>query len=144
MRRGPVTQPLVLDSKNEVESDEGEVDTAEPPPRRTVRERRPVDYYGFSQAHVTIHQEPTSFQEATACSEQEKWKEAMGNEMKSLKDNKVWELTTLPPGKKAIGSKWVYKVKTNSDGSLERYKARLVARGFDQRYGSDYDETFAL
>ena len=115
---------------------------AQPPPRRTVRERRPVEYYGFPQAHITIHQEPTSFEEATACPEGEKWKEAMGKEMKSLKDNKVWELTSLPPGKKAIGCEWVYKVKTNSDGSLERYKARLVARGFDQRYGSDYDETF--
>ena len=66
----------------------------------------------------------------------------MGKEMKSLKDNKVWELTALPPGKKAIGCKWVYKVKTNSDGSIEHYKARLVARGFDQRPGLDYDETF--
>ena len=66
----------------------------------------------------------------------------MGREMQSLKDNEVWELTSLPPGKGAIGCKWVYMVKTNSDGSLELYKARLVARGFDQRYGLDYDETF--
>ena len=62
--------------------------------------------------------------------------------MKSLQENKVWELTTLSPGKKAISCKWVYKVKTNYDGSIERYKARLVARGFDQKFGSDYDETF--
>ena len=101
-----------------------------------------MDYYGFPQAHITVHKEPTSFEEATACPEGEKWKEAMGKETKSLKDNEVWELTSLPPGKNAIGCKWVYKVKTNSDGSLERYKARLVARGFDQRYSSDYDETF--
>ena len=66
----------------------------------------------------------------------------MGKEMKSLSDNKVWELTTLPPGKKAISCKWVYKVKTNSDGLIERYKARLVARGFNQKFGLDYDETF--
>ena len=66
----------------------------------------------------------------------------MGKEMKSLKDNKVWKLTTLPPGKKAIACKWVYKVKTNSDGSLERYKGRLAAHGFDQIFGSDYNETF--
>ena len=149
---GPVNQPIILDSEKGAESDEGgieeEIETdadppaAEPPPRRAVRERRPVDYYGFPQAHITTHQEPTSFEEATACPEGEKWKEAMGKEMKSLNDNEVWELTSLPPGKKAIGCKWVYKVKTNSDGSLERYKARLVARGFDQKYGSDYDETF--
>lgn len=143
---GPVNEPLILNSEYEVESDnEGEPDTdadppaAEPPLWRTVRQRQPVDYYGF---HITIHQDPTSFEEATTCPEQEKWKEAMGKEMKSLKDNKVWELTTLPPEKKAVGSKWVYKVKTNSDGSLECYKVRPIARGFNQRYNLDYDETF--
>ena len=48
----------------------------------------------------------------------------------------------LPPGKKAISCNWVYKVKTNNDGSIDCYKARLVARGFDQKFGSDCDETF--
>lgn len=61
--------------------------------------------------------------------------------VKSLQNNKAWELTMLPPGKKAISCKWVYKVKTNNDGSIECYKARLVARGFDQKFSSDYDET---
>ena len=64
-----------------------------------------------------------------------KWNEAMGKEIKSLKDNQVWELTTLPTGKKAITCKWVYKVKTNNDGSVKwYYKARFVARGFDQKF----------
>ena len=67
-----------------------------------------------------------------------KWTEAMqGKEMKSLKENKAWELTTLP------GSKWVYKVKTGSEGNIERYKARLVAQECTQKYGSDYDETLS-
>jgi hypothetical protein len=66
----------------------------------------------------------------------------MEKEMKSLKDNEVWELVELPEGRKAVGSKWVYKVKTDADGSIERYKARLVAQGFSQKYGTDYDETF--
>ena len=163
----PVRQPLILDQIDETESDkesesneeadstggpaadetepstdESEQPTADDHPRRSNRERRPVDYYGSHQAHITIHHEPTSFEEATNSPEKTKWREAMGKEMKSLIDNKVWELTTLPPTKKAIGCKWVYKVKTNRDGSIERYKARLVARGFDQRFGSDYDETF--
>ena len=150
----PAKRPLILDSVDESQSDgergdQGESSTdaappaaAEPPPRRSSRERKSVDYYGFPEAHLTIHCEPTTFDEATACPEKSNWKEAMGKEMKSLKHNEVWELTTLPPGKRVIGCKWVYKVKTNSDGSFERYKARLVARGFDQKFGSDYDETF--
>jgi Reverse transcriptase (RNA-dependent DNA polymerase) len=49
----------------------------------------------------------------------------------------------LPQGKKLVGCKWVYKLKYNSDGTVERYKARLVAKGYTQTYGIDYQETFA-
>ena len=62
--------------------------------------------------------------------------------MKSLENNGVWELAPLPAGKKTMGIKWVYKLKTGADVSIEKYKARLVAQGFTQRYGSDYNETF--
>jgi hypothetical protein len=54
----------------------------------------------------------------------------MDEEMAALYANKTWELVPLPEGKKAIGCKWVYKVKHNSDGSINRYKARLVAKGY--------------
>ncbi|KZV23158.1 hypothetical protein F511_04997 [Dorcoceras hygrometricum] len=63
--------------------------------------------------------------------------------MKALVKNKTWELMPLPKDKKTVGCKWVFNVKLNSDGSLERYKARLVARGYTQTYGIDYQETFA-
>ena len=53
------------------------------------------------------------------------------------------ELTELPKGRKAVGCKWVFKINRNADGSVEIYKARLVAQGFSQRYGVDYDETFS-
>jgi len=111
--------------------------------RRSERERRPPDFYG-SRVNVTSQnpKEPKSIEEATDCPERSQWEKAMEAEMRSLKENNVWDLVELPKGKKAIGSKWVYKVKTGADGLMERYKARLVAQGFSQKYGDDYDETF--
>lgn len=67
----------------------------------------------------------------------------MTEELQALTENKTWSVVKIPEGKKAVGSRWVYKVKFNSDGTIERYKARLVARGFTQTYGVDYKETFA-
>ena len=59
------------------------------------------------------------------------------------KKNKTWEIVDLPKNKKPVGCKWVYKIKYNSNGTIERYKARLVAKGYTQTYGIDYTETFA-
>ena len=67
----------------------------------------------------------------------------MANELDTLHKTHTWDMTTLPPSKSAVGCKWVYKIKTWTDGSVECYKARLVARGFTQEYGIDYEETFA-
>ena len=57
----------------------------------------------------------------------------MDSEIQALENNHTWDVTTLPPGKLPIGCKWVYKVKFNLDGSVERYKSRLVAKGYTQR-----------
>ncbi len=78
--------------------------------------------------YYTIHQEPTSHKDAVKSPEKDQWNQAMDNEMESLKANDVWELTTLPPGKQVVGSKWVYKRKTGEDGGIPRYKARLVLK----------------
>ena len=64
----------------------------------------------------------------------------MQNEFNSLQQNNVWELCELPKGRKAVGCKWVFKRKYNVDGNVERYKARLVAQGYNQKYGIDYDD----
>uniref|UniRef100_A0A2N9HCR8 Reverse transcriptase Ty1/copia-type domain-containing protein n=1 Tax=Fagus sylvatica TaxID=28930 RepID=A0A2N9HCR8_FAGSY len=70
-------------------------------------------------------------------------RQAMTDELDALHKTHTWDMTTLPPGKSAVGCKWVYKFKTRADGSVERYKALLVARGSTQEYGIDYEETFA-
>ncbi|MCO5548280.1 hypothetical protein L7F22_001737 [Adiantum nelumboides] len=67
----------------------------------------------------------------------------MDEEIVALDVNKTWELMPLPKGKKAIGCKWVYKVKHKADGTIERYKARVIAKEYAQTYGIDYEETFA-
>ena len=72
-----------------------------------------------------------------------KWKEAVMEEMKALKGNHTWETVNAPKDKKIIGCKWVFTVKYKIDGRVDRYKARLVAQGFSQTYGIDYEETFA-
>ncbi|MCO5551967.1 hypothetical protein L7F22_005474 [Adiantum nelumboides] len=83
--------------------------------------------------------EPTCFEDAIGNENREN---AM-DEMAALDVNQTWELVPLPKGKKAIGCKWVYKVKHKVDGTIERYKARLVTKGYAQTYGIDYEETFA-
>ena len=112
-------------------------------PRRSQRERRAPDFYG-NRANVANSQliEPNSVKGALASSDREKWSTAMESEMKSLRENDVWDLEELPSGRSPVGSKWIFKLKTGADGSVERYKARLVAQGFSQKFGTDYDETF--
>ena len=83
---------------------------------------------------------PNSIHEALAIP---RWKDAVLEEMNALKKNQTWDLVSLPKDKHPVGCRWVFTIKFNSDGSIERYKARLVARGFTQTYGIDYQETFA-
>ena len=67
----------------------------------------------------------------------------MKDEMNSMAINEVWNLVELPEGSQAIGCKWVLKTKKGSKGSIERYKARLVTKGFTQREGIDYKKIFS-
>jgi len=64
--------------------------------------------------------------------------------LRALEDNHTWIITPLPPGRKAIRCKWIYRTKFHLDGLVDKHKARLVAQGYNQQFGIDYDETFAL
>ena len=92
---------------------------------------------------VLLPGEPASYREAMRSVDQDHWVSAMNEEIDSLKQNNTWELVDLPAGRKVIKSKWVYRLKFDSDGNPVRYKARLVAKGFTQIFGLDYDETFS-
>ncbi|GJU51773.1 retrotransposon protein, putative, ty1-copia subclass [Tanacetum coccineum] len=87
--------------------------------------------------------EPANYKAAMLDPESNKWLDAMNAEMQSMKDNQVWRLVDLPPDCKTVGSKWLFKKKTDMDGIVHTYKARLVAKGFTQLYGVDYEETFS-
>ena len=68
----------------------------------------------------------------------------MDEEMQALVDNDTWDLVAPPAHKKAICCQWIYKIKHNADGSINRYKAQLVTKGYAQTHDIDYEETFAL
>ncbi|GKB51547.1 ribonuclease H-like domain-containing protein [Tanacetum coccineum] len=84
--------------------------------------------------------EPTSYIEAL---KDNNWVEAMNNEIEALNRNNTWSICYLPAGRKPIGCKWLFKIKYKATCDIERYKARLVTKGFNQREGFDYDETFS-
>ncbi|RVX04977.1 Retrovirus-related Pol polyprotein from transposon TNT 1-94 [Vitis vinifera] len=89
---------------------------------------------------ITEIQVPQNIQEAF---KYPKWKAAVDEEVWALEKNGTWEITDLPRGKKPVGCKWIFTVKYKADGNVDRYKAPLVAKGFTQSYGIDYQETFA-
>ena len=87
--------------------------------------------------------EPSTYRAAVQSEHGPLWQQAMDKEYQSLMKCNTWDLTPLPKGRKAIGNKWVFKLKFKSSGEVERFKARMCAQGFGQVEGIDYDETFA-
>ena len=116
--------------------------------RKSGRIRQEPERYGFL---VTQHgdvmlmdlDEPTTYQDAITGPDSALWLEAMRSEMDSMYANQVWTLVDPPEGVKPIGCKWVFKKKTDMDGNVHTYKGRLVAKGFKQIHGIDYDETYS-
>ena len=119
------------------------------PTRRSDRPRVQPRRYDDFILNVSLdvlmleHGEPATYKQAATGPDSKKWLEVMRSEMDSMFENQVWDLIDLPEGVKPIGSKWIFKIKTDKDGNVSVYKARLVAKGFRQIHGIDYDETFS-
>ena len=87
--------------------------------------------------------EPKTYKQAVDSREEKDWRRAMQEEIDSINENDSGILTSLPPDRKALRGKWVYKIKRGPANDILRYKARWVVRGFEQREGIDYNESFA-
>nr|GEZ64983.1 retrotransposon protein, putative, Ty1-copia subclass [Tanacetum cinerariifolium] len=86
---------------------------------------------------------PTNYKDTILDLESDKWVDAMNAEMQSIKDNHVWRLVDLPLNYKTVGSKWLFKKKTDMDGNVHTYKARLVAKDLTQTYRVNYEKMFS-
>jgi hypothetical protein len=127
-----------------IESDTSESDSEAPDSEESgLQETSSEDENSEVAAVAGGFYEPNTYKQAMKSPDAALWRKAAEEEINSLLANGTWELVPLPEGRKAIGSRWVFKVKRNADGSIERYKARLVAKGFSQRPGLDYNEVYA-
>jgi hypothetical protein len=106
---------------------------------RQVKRPNPFSSYMALMCNL-LDEEPTCFEEAI---QKKEWADAMTEEYQSIIKNDVWEIVPRPKSKDVVSSKWLFKIKHVVDGSIEKYKARFVARGFSQKEGIDYEETFA-
>jgi hypothetical protein len=106
---------------------------------RQIKKPKPFSSYMALMCDL-IEKEPTCFEEAI---QKKEWADAMTEEYQSIIKNDVWEIVPRPKNKDVVSSKWLYKIKHVVDGSIEKHKARFVARGFSQKEGIDYEETFA-
>ena len=128
---------------------------------RPTRKTKPIERYGVDEQAKVVEveeeveeviasalcaaelDEPKTLREARKRPDAGKWLAAAQEEMDSLMEHETWSLTKLPPGRKIVGSKYVFKVKLDENGEAARYKCRLVAQGYTQAQGIDYHETFA-
>ena len=135
----------VLLEEDGQQSEEESADTGNPnqsngPVLRPREPLRPPDRYEAILVETDIQQ---SYDEAMSNPDSKEWAAAIKEEIDGLDKNETWEMTTLPPDKRCFDSKWIFKIKRYPDGNIQRYKARVVARGFSQVEGVDYTQTFA-
>ena len=110
--------------------------------------RPPIRFIGLGETYESILEEskldPYTYEEAMNDIDVHHWVKVMKSELDSMYTNQVWDLVKASNGIKPVGCKWVYKRKRGIDGKVETFKVRLVAKGYAQKEGIDYDETFSL
>ena len=99
--------------------------------------------YGPDFLTYLLENEPQTYKDAMSSPEASLWKEAINSEVESILQNHTWELVDLPHGCKPLGYKWIFKRKLKADGSIDKYKARLVIKGYRQKEGLDYFDTYS-
>ena len=140
-----------IDSEDETDNSNDELRHEQNTPdlnRRVLRDRsqiKPPKRFSFDQFinEAIADTEPSSYREAIQSTDRDMWIKAMDSEINSLRENDTWDITSLPKNRKALRCKWIYKIKRNPDGSIDKYKARLVAIGYSQKEGIDYNKTFS-
>lgn len=163
--------PLTPLSSEEEEEVEEELAPPDAPTRKSTRVKKPSAYWRrieagegtagstevdtvqcvFDTEHDNLiagaildaQADPKSYVEARSRPDWPLWKAAMDRELTTLENAGTWNTMPRPTDKNIVGSKWVYRIKRKADGSVDKYKARLVARGFTQKYGEDYFTTFS-
>ncbi len=137
LTRGATTSqklPLQIDLKDEEDGEEQELQKNPARERRTpARYRANLVIEGSNPRGSKEHPEPQTYQEAVSREESELWQKSMDEEMRSFLENGTWELVETLEGVKPIPMKWVYKVKRDAQRNVERYKSRLVTKGFLQK-----------
>jgi len=104
------------------------------------------DYDELNETFISLHMledDPKTYDEAVSSLDASLWKDAIKSEIESIMSNHTWELVDMPKGNKAIGCKWIFKKKLKIDGSVERYNARLVVKGFTQKHGIYFFDTYS-
>jgi hypothetical protein len=143
---------LDLDDAKSESSEEEEAEEEEEPHtpvlRRSGRDRRkperysPPDFRSNFALSIT-DDDPKTVREAMNSEDSKLWKKAMVEEMDALDKNEAWYIVELPAGRKYVGSKWLFKKKFNAEGKVEKYKARLVVKGYSQVEGIDFGDIFS-
>ena len=112
-------------------------------PRRSKRQRTSMTF-GPDFLTYLLENEPQTLKEAVTSLEALLWKEVINSEVESILSNHTWKLVDLPPGNKPLQCKWIFKRKMKADGAIDKYKAKLVVKGYKQQEGLDYFDTYSL